>query len=351
MQCRHEIAESNGVLRLEMIDPRHFFHSTVTNKVLRGGSIHMGPSEFSATDGILLTADEEGNPDLVPEPVAGSAENLFHSENAQEDTNGQSQNPSARSGVITHKRLSDLFSEVVSLSLAHCQEKVVYGAGIHFLNLLKDGATNIEEELDETIRRYNSMFSSTSKVSFASSSSTHSFLEPTKPAAQPGSRGPEKRLKKASEPVKGSTNERACSWCGRHSSIKDCREYTKYGRRLTTDLERSALTTSLAAISSNSANTSYQVWPHQKEAVLYSGKPTKSNHIVLSGLYQFQSDMCPIVVADVQFIAEGGKPLVGYDHVPMKLDEVNKILYKWPKIPGKKHIVVSNILAAFVFKN
>ena len=39
MQCRHEIAENNGMFCIELIDCRHFFYMKVTNNVPRSGSI------------------------------------------------------------------------------------------------------------------------------------------------------------------------------------------------------------------------------------------------------------------------------------------------------------------------
>ena len=54
MQCRHKIAKNNGMLRTELIDPMHFFHGMVLDKVLCGESIH-NKYEETITQGMAKT--------------------------------------------------------------------------------------------------------------------------------------------------------------------------------------------------------------------------------------------------------------------------------------------------------
>ena len=49
IQCRHEIIKNEGMLCTDLIDPRYFFHGTVYNMVLRGGSINNKSSEADNT--------------------------------------------------------------------------------------------------------------------------------------------------------------------------------------------------------------------------------------------------------------------------------------------------------------
>ena len=60
--------------------------------------------------------------------------------------------------------------------------------------------------------------------------------------------------------------------------------------------------------------------------------------------------MTSILVGDIRFLAEGGKILKNYDHVPMPLNEVDDVLNKMPKLGGKNHILLSKELCSLLFQ-
>ena len=195
---------------------------------------------------------------------------------------------------------------MMRLSIAQGKAKTLYGAGIHLLDVLKSGETNFDEKLDDTIRRYSSTFTKTSEVTF-STLSQESFICPQKPSTKPGSRGSEKRLRPAKEAPKGSSKGKSCSFCGTHASVKDCRQYLEFGRRITTDLERSSLTTSLLDVHKfGSKYSKFTIWPHVTCTTLHSGKPSLAKHIAVSGIFSWNGRMTSILVGDIRFLAEGG---------------------------------------------
>ena len=73
--------------------------------------------------------------------------------------------------------------------------KTLYGAGIHLLDIIKTGGTNFEENIENTIRRYNATFTRTNQVTFSSLSQNEDYLCPPMPSTKPGSRHHEKRLR------------------------------------------------------------------------------------------------------------------------------------------------------------
>jgi hypothetical protein len=73
--------------------------------------------------------------------------------------------------------------------------------------------------------------------------------------------------------------------------------------------------------------------------------------MVVAGIFSFNSGMNAINVGDIRFLADGGKILKNYNHVPMPLNEVVNVLKKMPKLGGKKHIFLSKELYTILYSN
>ena len=73
--------------------------------------------------------------------------------------------------------------------------------------------------------------------------------------------------------------------------------------------------------------------------------------MVVAGIFSFNSGMNSINVGDIRFLADGGKILKNYDHVPMPLNEVVNVLKKMPKLGGEKHIFPSKQLYTILYSN
>ena len=78
--------------------------------------------------------------------------------------------------------------------------------------------------------------------------------------------------------------------------------------------------------------------------------PASARHVVLSAINSFKNGLQKTVVADVQFLAEGGGLMNSYSHVPVLLNEIVLVLQKMPKVGGKKQILVSNVLNRYLNK-
>ena len=79
---------------------------------------------------------------------------------------------------------------------------------------------------------------------------------------------------------------------------------------------------------------------------MQSGFPTDAQHIVLFGIHSLNNGVgVTFSVVAVQFLAQGGEPLVKYTCVPMYFGEVLGIFHKLPKIKNtKKHIFIAEKL-------
>ena len=188
------------------------------------------------------------------------------------------------------------------------------------MNLLKcPTTTDIQASVDNVIARYQSTFTPTNEVTFTSS------CMPTKPQPKPGSRDKEKRLCKSGHVPKGSGRIARCSFCGSssgpdssHSTITSCRMYQKYGRRIASESEKNTLLRCINQICSNIQLTSYMHWPDSSHhQVIHDGFPTTGNHLVICGIYFITHGSTNRLVGDIQFLAEGGVPMIQYSHVPM----------------------------------
>ena len=117
------------------------------------------------------------------------------------------------------------------------------------------------------------------------------------PSTKPGSRHHDKRLRGRNEPPKGLSKEKSCSFCGLHPSIVDCTNYLEFGEQITTELERLSLTNAMSAIGKNGTRYStFSLWPHDDCKTLHSGMPLTGKHVVVAGIFSFNSGMNSINV-------------------------------------------------------
>ena len=117
MQCRHEIAENNGIFCTELIDRGHFFYMEVTNDVLRNGSIDYKSEETNDRRGcnaivelpmvkaVTMSAEED-----LSMHVADSTER-FHEHERPETlvTLSQSSWSRSKSKEVSYKDLQNLY--------------------------------------------------------------------------------------------------------------------------------------------------------------------------------------------------------------------------------------------------
>ena len=130
------------------------------------------------------------------------------------------------------------------------------------------------------------------------------------------------------------------------SSISNCTQWQKFGHRINSDEEKKMLINHCTAIS-NLAGSKTIPWPYPSSMTLQSGLPTEAQHIVLTGIHSFNNGVgVTFSVVAVQFLAQGGEPLVKYTCVPMCFGEVLGIFHKLPKSKNtKKHIFIAGKIA------
>ena len=102
---------------------------------------------------------------------------------------------------------------------------------------------------------------------------------------------------------------------------------------------------------SNISGSNFSLWPYLNSTTLQSGLPTDAQHIVLFGIHSFNNGVgVTFSVVAVQFLAQGGEPLVKYTFVPMCFGEILGIFHKLPKIKNtKKHIFIADKLHDVMF--
>ena len=199
--------------------------------------------------------------------------------------------------------------------------------------------------LEDIVRTYQNTFTTTKEASFTLSQDHNTeqiitkehnpeqskpidTLPPRKP--QPQTNIPRKRLKSSQEiAVSGKKNPPKCSFCGRHANIKSCPMIANIGVRLN-DLKMEKICT----IHSMNGKIDFEDWCCD-DSVLRDTITKTAHHAVLHGLYRYESQgNSPMVVVGVQFLSDGGIPLLGYDLVPMKLENTVRLIQQ--KFHGKK---------------
>ena len=102
--------------------------------------------------------------------------------------------------------------------------------------------------------------------------------------------------------------EKSCSLYGLHPSVKDCQKYLDFGQRITTELESSSLTTALSDV-----DKKHSQHGHMKVAQVCRIESCQGKkHIAVTEIFTFDTGICPTIVRDIRFLAEGGKILTNY---------------------------------------
>ncbi len=191
--------------------------------------------------------------------------------------------------------------------------------------------------LEDIVRTYQNMFTTTKEASFTLSQDHNTeqiitkehnpeqskpidTLPPRKP--QPQNNIPRKRLKSSQEiAVSGKKNSPKCSFCGRHANIKSCPMIANTGVRLNA-LEMEKFCTIINCIHLMNGKIDFEDWSCDNSVLMDTNTKT-AHHAVLHGLYRYEfQGNSPMVVVGVQFLSDGGIPLLGYDLVPMKLENI-----------------------------
>ncbi len=218
---------------------------------------------------------------------------------------------------------------------------VTYGAATQMKCAIETDGSLTSGNLEDIVRTYQNMFTTTTETSFTLSQDHNTeqiitkehnpeqsepidTLPPRKP--QPQTNIPRKRLKSSQEiAVSGKKNPPKCSFCGRHANIKSCPMIANIGVRLN-DMEMEKFCTIINRIHLMNGKIDFEDWRCDNSVLTDTIKKT-AHPAVLNGLYRYESQgNSPMVVVGVQFLSDGRIPLLGYDLVPMKLENTVRLI-------------------------
>lgn len=381
-QCRHEIAENEGRFCPQLIDKRHFFHSSVHATVQRNSSICGAIPSCPGTDDVVLVSNSSNNDDEAIGSSNDDDEAIGNSSNDDDDAVDNSTNEETTSFVAngdefgntdqqkrpkcSYSDLMRVFSEIATKAINHGVGHVVMGAAIQINQILTTGGSVVAGSLEKIIHTFQQTFGSrdTGSVNFSLSCPDDTdrdpqgqeVLAPAKPPSLPGSRTAETRLMsgreraKRANAIKGKPKTSTCGFCrqpGHHSP--GCTKKNQYGQVFT---DADTLATILTKTATQADKTAFQRWPmagqYGGRTILYDAAPSKAKHIVISGVYSIDSAAGNILAADVTFLADGGEPLEGYCNVPMSLETVVKSIHKKFYQSGKFIIIPDDVKASIV---
>ena len=256
---------------------------------------------------------------------------------------------------VTYNEITKVTNEFASLAISRGHETATQALGlaIQFTDMLRTGGQLMRGTTDEIILNYQQTFSgtATSSVSFALDSETLAKT-PYKPPPKPGSRQPESRLAgKTMEAIKAKRGDNRCTFCKNTKeqgcgSISNCKKKCEFGihlKKVRGGVDEVSLLLSYIKSCRNGGAEYLAPWSGSRSA-LQEGVPTDARHIVVHGFYSLRSESGPIiVVGDIQFLVEGGIEVDAYSHLPITLDELEKILYQDFRAQGK-YVFVNNSL-------
>lgn len=145
---------------------------------------------------------------------------------------------------------------------------------------------------------------------------------------------------KGMEAIKGNSNkkENICSFCREpRSTCKGVNRYTtknelgvhlKAGKKGNDVNEIALLHNYIEAIKNCGRVANFPLWTQSDGCVLHQGVPDNARHLLFLGINSFDVvNGETTLVAAVQFIKDGGKPLENYQKVPMLFSQLTKILH------------------------
>ena len=356
-QCRHEIAEQvqGQEFRLDLIDRRHHFYHKLHTKVERGSNINgticptrILPTLSSNPNTNTMNDNDDDLEDnnTIDVPLAAMSSPVA--------MKTQRYNTKKKTKV-TYNEITKVTNEFASLAISRGHETATQALGlaIQFTDMLRTGGQLMRGTTDEIILNYQQTFSgtATSSVSFALDSETLAKT-PYKPPPKPGSRQPESRLAgKTMEAIKAKRGDNRCTFCKNTKeqgcgSISNCKKKGEFGihlKKVRGGVDEVSLLLSYIKSCRNGGAEYLAPWSGSRSA-LQEGVPTDARHIVVHGFYSLRSESGPIiVVGDIQFLVEGGIEVDAYSHLPITLDELEKILYQDFRAQGK-YVFVNNSL-------
>lgn len=355
MQCHHEIAENDGKFCTNLIDRRHVFLPRLDTNVKRNSNID--GDDFSISEAAVETS--------VAEPMAvdpASSMPTFDTTAGLEleDSKPPSELFQTASSSRSRKRITftdirKVLDDFAAKAVANGMEVQAFGAAVQLQHCIQNNGNLVEGGLEDIIRSFQQTFSGTATGNVTFTLTEGSTSCPALPPPRPGSRQPEVRLKKSSEPIRGNKKgPSTCSFCktprcniGSCARKNDFGIHLQDGKKRNTANEINLLSQYLRNAMTNMGVTYFPPWPEENKSALQQGVPREARHLVIRGLHTFSPPNCPsFVVAAVQFVAEGAIPLNRYEYVPMPYTELNSAIYNEFRAQGKCIFVAHNIYPA-----